>query len=89
MEAFIYIVLELLSFFIEEKTLKKIRTRVKEFFSKKTISSTHSQNAGEKAVGRELNVCTSCNRVLKKFPVYEGGKSYCKKCYKTHVLKIN
>ena len=89
MEEFIYLVLELLSFFVGEKTLKKIKTRVKEFFSRKTISSTHSQNAEEKAIGHELNVCTFCNRVLKKFPVYEGGKSYCKKCYKAHILKIN
>jgi len=37
---------------------------------------------------QDESVCVGCHRRLKKQIIYEGGKMWCKDCYKSDVLKI-
>lgn len=82
------ILLELIALFFGGTIYKKAKKWVNENIKKKNVASKKSQKERNKAIGPTPASCTGCNRILKEPLVYEQGKPWCLKCYKTQVLKL-
>jgi len=54
----------------------------------KIDDSTHKKDTSGEIPHQTVSVCSSCQRIVKLDAVYELGKTWCKDCYKTHVLKV-
>ncbi len=82
------ILLELIALLFGGSVYKKAKKWVDENIKKKNVASKKSQNERNKAFGPTSASCTGCNRIPKEPFVYEQGKPWCLKCYKTKVLKL-
>ncbi len=82
------LLLELIAIFFGGTIYKKAKKWVDENIKKKKEVSEKSQIERSRAAGKISASCTGCNRILKESPVYEQGKPWCHKCYKTKVLKL-
>ena len=82
------ILLELIAIFFGGTIYKKAKKWVDENIKKKNVVSKKSQKERNEAIGPTLASCTGCNRIPKEPLVYEQGKPWCLKCYKTQVLKL-
>jgi hypothetical protein len=82
------LLLELIALFFGGSIYKKAKKWIDENIKKKNEASKKSQIERSKAAGQTSASCTGCNRILKDPPVYEQGKPWCSKCYKTQVLKL-
>jgi len=84
----IEIFLEFIVIVFGKKGYKKVKKWVKGDNTKKKDTSKISNKEKGSAVGSAFPSCTGCNQILKEPPVYEQGKPWCHKCYKTQVLKL-
>ncbi len=82
------ILLELIALLFGGTIYKKAKKWVNEHIKKKNEVSKNSQKERNKATGPTSASCTGCNRIPKEPPIYEQGKPWCLKCYKTQVLKL-
>lgn len=82
------LLLELIAYLFGGSIYKKAKKWVNEQKKRKTEASKTSQKEKSIATGKMSASCTGCNQILKEPPVYEQGKPWCQKCYKTQVLKL-
>ncbi len=82
------IFLELIALLFGGSIYKKVKKWVDKHIKMKKGIPKKSQNGNRKAAGQTSLSCTGCNQILKEPPVYEQGKPWCRKCYKTKVLKL-
>ena len=83
-----FFLLELLEIVLGREIYKKIEKWVKERKKRKKEALKKSQKEKNIVPGQISASCTGCNQILKEPPVYEQGKPWCQKCYKTQVLKL-
>jgi len=81
-EVLIDLLLEFLVFLGIKKKKKEEPTPLK------IDDSTHKKDTSGEIPHQTVSVCSSCQRIVKLDAVYELGKTWCKDCYKTHVLKV-
>ena len=84
----IEIFLDFLIFLFGKKSYKRIKKWFSEPIKKKKEASKKPRKEKNRIYGQTFSACTGCNQIPKEPPVYEQGKPWCHKCYKTQILKL-
>lgn len=81
------ILLELLAY-LGIRAFKKKKNEDKDLTSTETIDRDQEQDHSGSETRDGISVCAGCNHTVEKGVIYEIGKTWCKDCYKSHVLKV-
>ncbi len=81
------ILLELLAY-LGIRVLKKKKKTDTELTSPETTDPNQGKDISGRASEEGVPVCAGCSRIVEKGAIYELGKTWCRDCYKSHVLKV-
>jgi hypothetical protein len=81
------ILLEFLAY-LGIRIFRKKKKKDTELTSPETIDPNQEKDHSRRTLQEGVSVCAGCGRIIEKGAIYEIGKTWCRDCYKSNVLKV-